>query len=103
VPSRRQRQRGIGRVDIGPPGRPEGQPAHRHRAEYRGQHALVATPDPPSPFHSPRLAFGGQRLLLPQRAQAGVVLGQLPLKLAAPGPGQLLRLIVGHLLDPAAG
>ncbi len=63
----------------------------------------MAALDAPPPLHPPRLALGGQRLLLPQRAQVEVVLQQLPLKLAAPGLDQLLQLIVGHLPGPAAG
>jgi len=41
--------------------------------------ALDAAP----PLHPPCLAFGGQRLLLPQRTQVEVVLQQLPLQLPA--------------------
>ena len=61
--------------------------------------ALDAAPS----LHPPCLAFGGQRLLLPQRTQVEVVLQQLPLLLPAPGPGQIFQLIVGHPPGLAAG
>ena len=85
MPSGRQRQRGVSRVDVGLPGRPVGQPAHRHRAEHGGQPPFVAAFDPAPPRGAPLVPAGGQRLLLPQRAQVEMVLQQLPLKLAAPG------------------
>src|SRR5260370_723461 len=52
-------------------------------------HTLI--PDP--------VRTGGQRVLLPQRTQVEVVVQQLPLQLPAPGPDQLLQLIV--VIPPA--
>lgn len=63
----------------------------------------MAALDPAPPRCPALIPAGGQRLLFPQRAQIKVVLQQLPLKLAAPGPDQFLQLIVGHLPGPAAG
>jgi hypothetical protein len=63
----------------------------------------VAPLDPSPPRCPPPLALGGQRLLLPGRAQVEVVLQQLPLQLAALIFDQFLQLIVRHLPGPATG
>jgi hypothetical protein len=60
-------------------------------------------PAPAPPLHPAPVPADGQRLLLTDRTQVQVILQQLPLKLAAPGPDQLLQLIAGHLPGPAAG
>jgi hypothetical protein len=44
----------------------------------------MAAFDPAPSLCPPRCALGGQRLLLPQRAQVKVILQQLPLELAPP-------------------
>jgi hypothetical protein len=73
----RQRQRGIGRVEVARPGAAPGTPGHLHRAEQRGQQPAVAGLHPGSrdPVRARRggVVLPGS-LLLPCRPQVQVIL-----------------------------
>ena len=82
VPPRRQRQRGVGRAELTLPGalQATGPPSPGRTAWPAARRGRSPPGSGAIPPHPPRAAcFGGQRLLLPQRAQVKVILQQLPL------------------------
>ena len=85
---RRQRQGGIGRIDVARSRAAPGAPGHLHRAEQRGQEPAMAglQPGPRDPVRTHRRgALLPRAVLFSRRPQVQVVLQQLPLHLPPPG------------------